>query len=245
MRTCLYFVLALLVGFLNNPAYAGMTLDANHVYCNKLIIPDLSPDNFIILGSPGNYGKNSTDVYSCFGDFQHPILGADVKSFVELSGWYAKDDHQVFFTNVAIAGADPATIQVLEYPKDYGPLDLYYAKDLKQVFYQGGPITGADPATVRAMSGSISADKNHVYYIRSVIPEADPKSFTVLDQWYEKDANIAYLHGMPIQGSHPSTFFIVSSFLGWAIDIDHFYDVQIMRGGLKIIGPTFSPSDIK
>jgi len=169
--------------------------DKNHVYHGATVISD-DPAHFEFLG--GSLTKDSQHVYwanqvisddpahlvviaqaggySYFKDSQtvfiqgNPMAGADPASFQVIQEDYAQDQHHLYYFDQVIAGADPATFKVLASP---------YAQDGQSVFFMERIIPGADPQTFKILNLAFqcAADKSHAYYESQVIANADPQTF--------------------------------------------------------------------
>ncbi len=61
----------------------------------------------------------------------------------------------------------------------FRPLDGPYASDYGHVYWMGKTIDGASPNTFRILNADFecSADDKYAYYRRSIIANADPRTF--------------------------------------------------------------------
>lgn len=85
-----------------------------------------------------------------------------------------------------LAGADPATFQVIPLPPHLlrpceHAADEFYGADRDHVFYQASIIGGADPANFRPLAEyEYGEDRNAVFYHGKKLEGADPASFRLL-----------------------------------------------------------------
>ncbi len=114
---------------------------------------------------------------------ENPLPNADVSTFVASSlDGYGKDKNHVYWCNLVVVQADPATFTILS---------SEYAKDASHVFLVGGSIiAGADAATfapVRysspdakdSLQTGYGKDTYHVYSQDKPIPNADSATFSL------------------------------------------------------------------
>lgn len=175
---------------------SGFAKDRDHVYQHDRTVSD-DPAHFELLD--GDLSKDSRVVYWSDGS----VLSQDPTRFAIISNaehyLYTKDGSTVHVNGNPIAGADPATFQVLQaaYARDADtafyfdqpiadaelaslrPLDGPYAVDSSRVYWMGKPVDGADPATFRVLNADFecSADEARAYYRQTVIADADPRTF--------------------------------------------------------------------
>jgi len=155
---------------------------------------------------------------------------------------FAKDKNYVWLDLKTLPEADPATFVMVgvertdtEDGSTQRSADYYYAKDATHVWYTGGAysgdtaslIAGADASTFRETqsvdAGPLGEDKSHVYFRSSMVPDADPNTFSIISDpnstqtVYAKDAAHVWLLDWhytdsagqvfsPIQGADPATF---------------------------------------
>jgi len=175
------------------------------------------------------------------------VDGADAGTFRVLSDpQYATDKAFVYYKNLKVGNADPATFRKLA--------GCYWC-DTTRVFFVKSEIPGADPATFRPLPKSPWAcDKNDVYtgtialHVQDIstftllqgvwakdakayyanggilayktVP-CDYSSFVVLNGSYARDKDRGYWQGMPVEGSDGSSFQAVTEFS--AKDRNHEY----------------------
>lgn len=150
-----------------------------------LIDPDMSKDSHAVYSATGQVLSDdpahfvvisNTNAY-LYTKHSHtvavnhaPIAGADPASFQVIREPFARDDRHLFYFTDEITGADAASFQVLDGP---------YAKDARRAYWKAQPIAGADPATFRVLNANFecAADAEHAYYELAVIDGADPRSF--------------------------------------------------------------------
>lgn len=162
----------------------------------------------LIGNEPGtSYATDGVDVY--YQDV--PVSGADARSFelIDAGSGYAADDYAVYYGGKRLSGADPDTFQTL---------DGGFSKDAQHVYQGSELISTADAATFRTFQGTgiakaFVADATHVYTVTgTLIPDANPQTFTYLGNGYGKDAERVYYvygengEGGVVQGADPATF---------------------------------------
>lgn len=174
----------------------GFSKDRDRVYQHDKPI-STDPDNFRLLA--GDLARDSVNVYWSDGT----VLSSDPKNFMIISDrdhyLFAKDSGTVFVNGNAIAGASPATFEVVQGA---------YSKDDEGVFYFDGPIIGADVSTFRPLEGPYAVDKTKVYWMGKPIDGADPSTFAVLNANFECSADRAraFYRDTVIAGADPAMF---------------------------------------
>ncbi|KAA1242780.1 DKNYY domain-containing protein [Aquimarina sp. RZ0] len=136
---------------------------------------------------------------------------ANPKTFKTLENGYTKDDKYVFKKGgEIIKKADPKTFQVLTYT---------YQRDKKNVFIPG-EITEIDVKSFkilecnnqgRKQKSLYATDKNYAYFQGKIIPNADVKTFYLIEsdapyQTYAIDKNKVYYSGKKLKDADPTTF---------------------------------------
>lgn len=199
--------------------------------------------------------KGDRVYYNDFFNGPRILQGADAATFVPLSGrkgcalaGYARDKNFVYYFDVVIPGADPATFKVLEHP---------YAKDVSHVYYEGYTnvgtstpstiIDGVDPATFSVLhdgSGTsclgdeypFARDASHFLYQKEIQPDIDPNTFVYLNGMFAKDARHVFnIRGglKPIPSADPATFVVIESNLAKdknrVFALDDFFRATIVK----------------
>jgi hypothetical protein len=146
------------------------------------------PDKNKTISSGGGYSSHN------------PLKELDINSFVDLgykyptTSCYGKDIKHVYYNNLIITDADPATFSVLS-------SGFSMSKDKNFVFVGNAKVVGADPKTIILIDQYIAKDKNHVFSLNNrtppydslIIKDADPSSFQMLgddDDFAKDDKNI-------------------------------------------------------
>lgn len=152
------------------------------------------------------YARTSTRVYN-----GGKALIADAASFevIQASVGMTKDKDKVYYRDVPIEGADPATITQIY---------VYLFKDKRAVYLEGREIVGLNPASARtfALDGRYTVDDSAVYLNYKKI-DRDPATFHVLDRHpaYTKDKHAVYYQSVAIEFSDPATFVSTSMSSGY------------------------------
>lgn len=154
------------------------------------------------------------------------IIGADPATFTlvgvnefpkgidsESKGiYYAKDMHSVYYKGEVVTGADSLSLKFI-------PTGAYFAEyvsDSSHVYYKGELIVGADPVTFKTFAtqayegagvGPYAVDIHHVYYGKTLISQADVKTFEVADNgYYGVDSTHVFDGEKLIVGADPKTY---------------------------------------
>ena len=163
-------------------------------------------DGFEKIPNGYQYARTSTKVYNA-----ERALVADAASFevIQASVGMTKDKNKVYYDDVPIEGADPATITQI-----YG----YLFKDKRAVYLQGREIDGLNPASARTfpLDGRYTLDDSAVFMNYKKI-DRDPTTFQVLDLHpvYTKDKHAVYYESVVIEFSDPATFVPTSNSSGY------------------------------
>lgn len=105
---------------------------------------------------------------------------------------YKVHQDKVMYEGQEVAGADPATFQVLD--------DVDYAKDARHVYVVGYRIKGADPATFRIIEAPYARDATHLYCGNLPMKIGNIDEFQVVETsgaWsvsFDKSAIVEYRH---------------------------------------------------
>lgn len=152
-----------------------------------------------------------------------PIDGADMTTFEEIKGEYARDAQHVFFRGQILSGADPATFERIA--------GLYW-KDKNSVYYVDHPIPGADPRSFRRIgSGPWWRDDANVYVGEDPLNPKDLASFKPINADWAKDAlwyyPQKYNNYIPITELDYASFTLLKA--GWARDCcrAYYYDTIV------------------
>lgn len=125
---------------------------------------------------------------------EYTIFDIDSGTFEILDGKgdYSKDKKNVYYRTKIFEGADPETLELLEYgTEDHS--STYYTKDKDHVF--------CNKEIFKDVSGEYS-DFTKI---------ADVTTFQLLNEWYAKDKNHVYNSGEIIDGADPITFEVVQT----------------------------------
>ena len=148
------------------------------------------------------------------------IVGADIDTFVNLGGSYAKDKFHVYVNSQVRDDIDPAT---------FDSIPGGFTRDRTHVWTQyGEDVSGVDPATVTVVdpeSGNIFwiKDKNGVYFLNYLaelgdpfagiikLPMANPETFGSVDKGdfglgYASDGINVYYKSKKLDGADPVSF---------------------------------------
>lgn len=132
------------------------------------------------------------------------VIDADAETFQPLSGGFGKDANHVYFTDEFVNGAQPETFRVI---------DFHTGIDANFVFTGNDKCIECDRETFTKLPHNNYRDKYFVYYGQGnmrILKDADPKTFTVLNNWFSKDANYVFQNGAKIPGADANTFSLTS-----------------------------------
>ena len=211
----------------------GYFKDKNRLYWWDKILEDVSTTTFAILGDSG-YAKDAQHIYHD-GDI---LEAADPDSFRLIDGyenWYATDSAHVFIRGFAVDELDPESLVVINqnYAKDFDTVWLTLRFDPAGVIpdadpntFEILPIKGTQSGTFGPIESEWSRDTAHVYFLNSLLPEADPKTFTALSGRLGKDIAHVYCMERLVPEADPVTF-VASTTNAWlGHDKNHRYDCE-------------------
>lgn len=151
---------------------------------NKIIeLMQADPATFEAIADGYTYAKDKSRAYYQGVGF----TVADVASFVPLDPQFGRDRQVGYFQQAPIQGSDGTSFAVLS---------RNFAKDKRKVYFfwtiLDTPIDGAKsgiriipnalPDSFTPVGAYFGTDKNHAFYKDILISEADPSSFTSLDE---------------------------------------------------------------
>jgi hypothetical protein len=186
-------------------------------------------DSFEIIDIQGYDGKDKNNFYYQGEIEEKPLEEIDTSTFSQIPPIgdkdyyyykYFKDKNNVYFTNGSGLKLIPnADSETFEIIKQEKN-DSTFAKDANQVYKYGEPIPNADPNTIAILNNFYAKDKNRVFYRNSMISDADPNTIQVLSTSCAKDKNNVYQQEKKINAHAPSFEYLGS---GYAKDKNHIY----------------------
>lgn len=149
------------------------------------------------------------------GKVVKPIPSADPKTFKQLSEWYGKDHHSVYWMSNKIEGADPSTFRVF---------NNYYAVDRHRGYFTDAAMAGSEGKSFRYIKDNWSRDAHDYYYGRTPLKVDDLDTFEIIDEFVPNRAVDKYSYyyqykKVPIKDR--SSLVIMKS--GYAKDAHHVY----------------------
>lgn len=169
------------------------------------------------------YAADKNHAYWC----SQKIKNADGATFAHISGGFWRDAKRAFFEFREIPGADVATLQ----PFPINP----WARDKHDAYRADEPMHAEDVGTFTPIDFTWAKDAKAYYAGRSSKKEkkvpCDYDSFVVLNSGYAKDKNRAYWQGVPIEGSDPASFHVLSEIR--ADDKSHQYSGDRIMGAIR------------
>jgi len=172
--------------------------DKIHAFYRGEIIKGADGGSFRAIGKW--YAADKVQVYLS-GDL---IENADPATFKVHSYYFAEDVSDFYWSGKALNVRDKSTFKLL------GESDSWqtkWAKDRYNGYYlDGGVISDIDYETFHPIdakknnhSGSYAADKNRVYFMDMIVPEADPLTFKEVAFYIGQDKYRAYKGATPTQ----------------------------------------------
>jgi hypothetical protein len=183
-------------------SYNSYARDKNHVYRNDTLIANALPESFeIISPDPFVYARDKQQVY-----FKGKVLAnaqPDFFKILEPSADFASDGHNYFFTENTVTICDIASFKLQ--PVNYGTWEqgLIWGYDKKCYYVRGDSLPIADAKTFQVLpsNGTVGTtvwyakDSAHVYWSNTVVADADPETFHLLDSGvggFAQDKNKCY-----------------------------------------------------
>ncbi len=141
------------------------------------------------------------------------MCGAGVYSYQKRSdGWYYELSNGWHYDRQRIPQADPQSFHILPGPGSdlfYNPCarDSGYAVDKAHVYRRATVLRDADPATFSLLDYGYSHDATHVYYMEEILSNADARTFQKITPGsFFKDSSHVFLNGVAIKNADPATF---------------------------------------
>jgi len=172
MPECILFALFNFFNFSTNSSaqtVSGFTQIQNSPYAKD--------DNFAYHWNCQSMPYNSLSI--CW----QIIKGSHSATFKVLNYRYAVDKSHAYCEGVAISNADPSTFAVVLPQYSTPKTNAYYykfAKDKYRAYCFGEPLEGSDPSSFVAIDEAFAVDDNHAYCRNTIIKEADPGKFKVI-----------------------------------------------------------------
>lgn len=150
---------------------------------------------------------------------RQPVMGIDIRTFVDLGYGYAKDRYNVYFEGQILPFVDPMTFRLKVpgsvyqggYPGDYSddypvnPRDGYdpyynegYVVTSNAVLYNGRKIS-ASARSFKDLGWGYGKDAFDVYYMGDKVSGASSSSFKVLKDGYAEDTFDTYYRGKVVR----------------------------------------------
>lgn len=167
--------------------------DNNAIYYYGKKMDNIDVKTFEFIGYVGgtNYAKDKKFIYFPMGDKSVGIVNdADVETFEFICSDYAKDIHNVYYSDGLprkIEGADPVSFKC----EGVG----YNARDNYNAYVAGKKVVGANVTNLVSIEGGYQKDTNNVYYEGVKIEGADPATFHKVSTEIFGDKNYAYQFG--------------------------------------------------
>lgn len=241
------------------------------------------------LDNSGYYIRGSKVYYHPgFPGSPSEIQSADANTFVILDVRYGLDTAQVYINGASIPGADPSTFELLSDPFTRDANHVYvggerfsddpahfervdgniyrdsqhiywsttivsddpshlvvlgssgfytYFKDSTAVYINGSLIRDADPVTFAMVNEGFSLDAANIFYFDQIILGADLATFQMIVSPFARDAAHVYFMENALPDADPSTFIVLNVDFQCSADATHAY----YQGDLI---PNFDPANI-
>ena len=196
-----------------------MGKDKNYVYINGQIVINeqtgkpLNLKNFTILKKDGDISflKDKENIYEFSGMHIEKIEGVDMNSFEVMKNGCGRDKNNIYFGSSKLKNVDKQTFECIGsgFVKDkngiYGGVLFLSSPD--DMLYDIEKIENIDKDSFEIIgesySGTFVKDKNNVYLPEmsefKKVKEADPKTFELIDEFFEKDKNNLYFLGKKVK----------------------------------------------
>lgn len=167
-------------------------------------IQGADPSSFVILKN--GYAKDKWQLYfegRAFWSGTH-FYDQAPSSFTVLANGYARDDERAYYRGSPIARVDMETFHVAR--------DGNWARDKKDIYIGPRALHACAPESFQWLDDFWHRDNKCVYRTsiassEARIPGADPKTFSIVNFWYGKDANHVYTNeGTILVGADPKSF---------------------------------------
>ncbi|WP_081452787.1 DKNYY domain-containing protein [Verrucomicrobium spinosum] len=189
--------------------------DRQSVYWRGNKISGVDPKTFEILDS--GYAHDASNVYR-----NGTLICDDAAHFEMVSGNFVKNSHTVYalYPATTPVSHDPANFREISAQDGYS-----FCADLAQVFVNGNTIPGAHPATFRVLQGGYTQDAGQSFYFDKPMPEGtEIESLEILAGAYAKDAARVYHLGQVVAGADPATFIVTDDKFQRARDAHQEYE---------------------
>jgi hypothetical protein len=194
---------------------ADYAKDKQSVYWRGNKVDGVDPKTFEILDS--GYVRDALNVYR-----SGTLICDDAAHFEMVSGNFIKNSHTVYqlYPATTPVSDDPANFREIAAQDGYS-----FCADLRQVYVNGNAIPGADPATFRILRGGYTRDAGQSYYFDKPMPEGTKiNSLEMLEGAYAKDAARVYHLGHVVEGADPATFVVTDDKFQRAKDAHQEYE---------------------
>lgn len=205
--------------------------DTANVYFHNQTVTGADPGTIKVLGV--NYVKDATTVYS--GPTVVNSGMVDIPSFRVVSEQYSKDVNNVYYSNLVVNGANPATFKVFFRFLNSNSLDTW-AGDADHVIHKQYTVSNspADLNTIRLAGANLYVvvyDNNMVYTTYASSPNV---GFKYLSSAYTVNNGVVY-QGEPtginaIAGADGANFSLLSATVGR--DLVNVYNNKTLLSGL-------------
>ncbi len=158
------------------------------------------------------------------------LENVDLSTLKEIENLYAADANQVYCEGHILVGANPKTIEKMDYAlyRDGNTVyymhvkvsddfpnfkhDGIYSWDHSKVFYATNELKEADAKSFESLDDVMmffAKDKDHIYFRGAILEAAHSPSFEKLGNVYWKDKNAVYYGEEKIPQADPTTFKLV------------------------------------
>ncbi|MGV3708612.1 MAG: DKNYY domain-containing protein, partial [Gemmatimonas sp.] len=161
------------------------------------------------------------------------IPGADAPTFQMLNSQYARDSRMVYTDGLGFSVRDVDT---------YERIGDMHGKDRVAGYYLRAEIKGSDGATFSEVSSHYSKDRAHVWWsdytsgagahrpveVSFQLPDADPATFVMLEDYYAADTNQVYYEARVLSKA-PAKFRVLGR--AYAVtETEVFYEGKVLKG---------------
>ena len=160
---------------------------------------------------------------------------------------FSKDANYVYYRDKIIPNADPKTFQYIAgiYLKDKQHIFAYSCLNEMEGNYSCiNMLDRSDSATFVVLNNGYAKDSKEVYYGEKVVKDADPSTFVVIDEPFDRfarDSSHVFFYGNLIKDADPYTFIAITESSYYAKDKSHVW----MFGGTPVLLPVADPTTFK
>lgn len=163
--------------------YTGFSPGGDIAAYHSLDMSEVDLDSFEVFGPDSQFAKDKDSVF-CTANL---IEGADPGTFRVIGDNFAVDKANGYQWHVKFGYCYIYKVEEDIDPESFTQISEYYSKDKTGVYYFNDRIKGADPYSFHLLEGEdnylyyIGVDDDSVHYRTLQFPDANPKTFRIMD----------------------------------------------------------------